>query len=50
VALGPGLKNLGFGYYQYNWKTPASFARSCKTLQLDLGDGNIHTAAFQFLK
>lgn len=48
-----GLQNLGDGYYQFNWKTPQSYARSCKTLRLNLGDGNgaspiYHTANFEF--
>ncbi|HTG84443.1 MAG TPA: PxKF domain-containing protein, partial [Gemmatimonadales bacterium] len=45
-----GLQNLGDGYYQFNWKTPASYAKSCKTLTLDLGDGTPRTALFQFTK
>lgn len=48
-ALG-GLQNLGDGDYQFNWKTPRSYAGSCKTLQLDLGDGVIHTARFSFTR
>ena len=43
-----GLQNLGDGYYQYNWKTPKSYAGSCKTLRLDLGEGLYRTALFQF--
>ena len=43
-----GLQNLGNGYYQYNWKTPKSYAGSCKTMRLDLGEGAPRTAAFQF--
>jgi hypothetical protein len=43
-----GLQNLGNGYYQWNWKTPTSYANSCKTLSLDLGEGSEHTALFQF--
>lgn len=43
-----GLQNLGDGYYQFNWKTPRSYAKSCKTLKLDLGDGVIHEALFHF--
>jgi hypothetical protein len=45
-----GLQNLGNGYYQWNWKTPASYANSCKTLKLNLGDGALQTANFQFKK
>ncbi len=49
-AGGTGLQNLGDGYYQYNWKTPKSYADSCKTVKLDLGEGpgQEHTAHFQF--
>jgi hypothetical protein len=43
-----GLQNLGNGYYQWNWKTLTSYANSCKTLKLDLGEGIFHTALFQF--
>ena len=43
-----GLQNLGDGYYQYNWKTPRSYAKSCKTLKLNLGDGVVHEALFHF--
>ena len=34
-----GLQNLGGGYYQFNWKTPTSYASSCKNLALDVGEG-----------
>jgi hypothetical protein len=34
-----GLQNLGDGYYQFNWKTPASYANSCKSIGLNLGEG-----------
>lgn len=45
-----GLQNLGNGYYQFNWATPKSYANSCKTLHLALGDGADHTAQFKFTK
>lgn len=45
-----GLQNLGDGYYQWNWKTSKQYANSCKTLNLDLGDGVQHKANFQFTK
>ncbi|CAN5762559.1 hypothetical protein BH24GEM1_BH24GEM1_12800 [soil metagenome] len=35
-----GLQNLGDGYYQFNWKTPASYANSCKAIGLNLGEGS----------
>ena len=48
---GSGLQNLGDGYYQLNWKVPASYAKSCKTLQLDLGEGSgARTAIFHFTR
>jgi hypothetical protein len=48
VTGGSGLQNLGGGYYQFNWKTPKSYAKSCKTMHLDLGEGLTHNAYFQF--
>jgi CSLREA domain-containing protein len=51
VASGSsGLHNLGNGYYQFNWKTPKSYAKSCKTLHLDLGEGIERKALFRFPK
>jgi hypothetical protein len=43
-----GLLNQGNGYYQFNWKTEKGWGGSCRTLRLDLGDGVLHTALFQF--
>jgi hypothetical protein len=40
---GSGLQNLGDGYYQVNWKTPTSYAGSCKSLNLSLGEGEFRT-------
>ena len=45
-----GLQNLGGGYYQLNWQTPNSYAGSCKTMLLDIGDGVSHKALFRFTK
>jgi CSLREA domain-containing protein len=47
---GPGFQNLGNGYYQFNWATPKTYAGSCKTMQLDLGEGITRNALFQFTK
>ena len=47
---GAALRNLGDGYYQYNWSTPKSYANSCKTMQLNLGEGTTHDALFRFTK
>jgi hypothetical protein len=32
-----GLQNLGDGYYQFNWKTPTSYASSCKSIGIRMG-------------
>lgn len=47
-----GLQNLGDGYYQFNWKTPTTYATSCKTIGLNLGEGSTRTelALFSFKK
>jgi hypothetical protein len=50
AAGGSGLRNHGDGRYQFNWATPSGYAKSCKTLQLDLGDGVLHTAEFRFTR
>ena len=47
---GSGLRNLGDGYYQFNWATPTSYALSCKTLRLGLDDGQRYEAEFRFTK
>jgi hypothetical protein len=47
-----GLQNLGGGNYQFNWKTPTSYAKSCKSINLDFGGGVKFspTALFSFTK
>ena len=50
AAGSSGLQNLGNGYYQLNWKSPKTYAASCKTLHLDISDGVTHDALFQFTK
>jgi mannan endo-1,4-beta-mannosidase len=50
AAGNSGLQNLGAGYYQFNWQTPTSYAGSCRTMKLDIGDGVIHQALFKFTK
>jgi hypothetical protein len=50
AAGGSGLQNLGDGYYQLNWKSPASYKGSCKELVLTLGNGATYSALFQFTK
>ena len=36
-----GLQNLGDGRYQFNWKTPGSYAGSCKSVELVFGTGGL---------
>lgn len=52
TAGASGLLVQGNGNYQFNWKTPKNFARSCKTMKLDLGEGPgmERIALFQFVK
>jgi mannan endo-1,4-beta-mannosidase len=50
TAGNSGLKNLGRGFYQFNWQTPSSYAGSCKTMKLDLGEGVMRQALFKFTK
>jgi hypothetical protein len=48
TAGGSGLQNLGDGNYQLNWRSPSSYADSCKRLRLNLGEGSQRTADFKF--
>ena len=52
AASSSGLQNLGDGYYQFNWKTPTTYANSCKTIKLNLGEasGRAGLAFFSFKK
>jgi hypothetical protein len=52
TAGGSPLQNLGSGYYQLNWKSPTSYAGSCKALTLNIGEGSArtHDAYFLFTK
>jgi hypothetical protein len=51
VALSPGsadLKSLGKGEWQFNWKTDKAFKGQCRSLDVLLADGTVHTATFRF--
>ena len=49
VAAGSsGLQYLGDGWWQYNWKTPKSYASQCRIMRLTLDDKSEHTASFKF--
>jgi probable HAF family extracellular repeat protein len=43
-----GLQYLGNGWWQFNWKTPKSYAGLCRSMSLNLTDGIARTAAFTF--
>lgn len=43
-----GLQYLGDGVWQFNWKTPKSYAGQCRTLVLTLSDDSTLTADFKF--
>ena len=43
-----GLQYLGDGAWQFNWKTPKSYAGLCRDLHVDLADGTDLKAAFTF--
>jgi len=43
-----GLQYLGDGYWQWNWKTPKTYAGGCRTMTLTLSDGTTHEANFKF--
>jgi hypothetical protein len=49
AAGSSSLQNLGGGYYQFNWKSPTSYAKSCKMLTVN-GVGVQQSALFQFTK
>ena len=43
-----GLQYLGDGWWQYNWKTPKSYAGQTFVMVLTLADGSTYTAYFDF--
>jgi hypothetical protein len=43
-----GLQYMGNGNWQFNWKTPKTYAGQCRTMVLTLGDESTHTANFKF--
>ena len=54
AAGASGLQNLGDGYYQFNWKSPTTYAGTCKTIALAFRSGGGYTekpaAYFTFKK
>lgn len=43
-----GLQYLGNGYWQYNWKTPVTYAGQCRDMHLNLNDNTVKVASFIF--
>lgn len=43
-----GLQYLGDGYWQFNWKTPKTYAGSCRTLRVNLDGVEAPPVYFQF--
>jgi hypothetical protein len=48
AADSSGLQYLGDGNWQFNWKTPKTYATQCRVMILTLGDGSMHSASFKF--
>jgi hypothetical protein len=48
AAGSSGLQYSGDGYWQFNWKTPKTYASQCRKMVLTLGDGSTHEAEFKF--
>jgi hypothetical protein len=49
ASTAAGLQYLGDGNWQFNWKTPKTYAGQCRTLSLNLKDGaSTRTASFMF--
>ena len=42
------LRNLGNGYYALDWPAASGYRGTCRRLDLSLGDGEVHSALFQF--
>jgi Tol biopolymer transport system component len=43
-----GLRNLGDGYWQFNWTTPTRYAGECRIMTLNVRDAAAKTARFLF--
>jgi hypothetical protein len=48
AAGAPGLQYLGNGNWHYNWKTPKTYAGTCRIMTIKLKDGTEHKAEFKF--
>jgi hypothetical protein len=52
VAAGSsGVQYVGDGYWQFNWKTPANYANTCRAMMLEFNGGALSpTVKFKFKK
>jgi hypothetical protein len=48
AAGGSGLQYVGNGNWQFVWKTPKTYAGTCRVILLNLSDGTQHKANFKF--
>ncbi len=48
AAGSSGLQYLGDGWWQFNWRTPKTYAGHCRTMKLTLSDQKEYTANFSF--
>jgi hypothetical protein len=49
AAGASGLQYLGDGYWQYNWKTPKTYASTCRSMYVEFNSGTIsNIVVFQF--
>jgi Tol biopolymer transport system component len=50
APVGTPLVNLGLGFYALGWKSDKAWAGTCRTLELDLGEGVTRQAVFRFTR
>ena len=51
AAGGSDLQYLGDGYWQFSWKTPKTYADTCRVMAVESNDGSLSpTAKFAFRK
>jgi hypothetical protein len=43
-----GLRYLGNGEWQFNWKTPKAYSGQCRLMTMALSDASTYTAEFIF--
>ena len=48
TAGASGLQYNADGTWQFNWRTPKTYAGTCRVFSVNLADGSHMTAKFQF--